>query len=207
MFEALCPAGPRWHARAVAIDIEFLFDYASPYSYLANEVIGRELGEKATIRYRPVYLRGFESFAKGVPYTAPRLAYMLLDLKRCAAEYGIEFNAPASFPVNGLYALRAAIAAQRAGVFEKFHTPMFRAVWARGKEASTKDGVVAILRELELAELAGSLDDASIKDELRAATDAAAKRGVFGVPTFFVGNEMWWGHDRLKQVRSRIDAH
>jgi 2-hydroxychromene-2-carboxylate isomerase len=60
--------------------------------------------------------------------------------------------------------------------------------------------VLAILADLGLSELAPALDDPSIKDELKAATDAALKRGAFGVPTFFVGSELFWGHDRLHQV-------
>jgi 2-hydroxychromene-2-carboxylate isomerase len=180
-------------------DIELLFDYASPYAFLANELIATQL-PGATIHYRPVYLRGFETFAKGIPYTADRLRYIVVDVQRCANEHGITFRPPASFPVNGLYALRAAIAAQRAGVFERYHTPMFRAVWSRGREASTKDGVIELLGELGLSELVGSLDDPAIKDELRTATESAIKRGVFGVPTFFVGSAMYWGHDRIHQV-------
>ena len=180
-------------------DVEFLFDYASPYSYLANESIERVLpGVRLT--YQPVYLRGFEAFAKGIPFTASKLMWMVKDLRRSAEELGVKFGLPPTFPVNGLYGLRAALAARRAGVFERFHTPMFRAVWRDGRESSNKDAMVALLGELGFPELAGAIDDPAIKDELKAATDAAAKRGAFGVPTFFVGDELFWGHDRMHQV-------
>jgi len=180
-------------------DVEFLFDYASPYSYLANEMIERAL-PGVRVDYRPVYLRGFDAFSKGVPYSSTKLMWVVNDLQRCAADVGVTLAQPPTFPVNGLYALRAAIAAQREGVFERYHTPMFRAVWRDARECSTKDGVVKQLGELGLPELAGALDDPSIKDELKAATDAAVKRGAFGVPTFFVGDELYWGHDRMHQV-------
>ena len=180
-------------------DVEFLFDYASPYAYLANERAAAVLPD-VRIKHVPVYLRGFEAFSKGVPFTAPRLAYILEDLRRCAAEYGLLFRVPATFPVNGLYALRGAIAASRAGMFDVYHRAMFRAVWAEGRETSNRDAVGQIMRTLGLGDLVASLDDPSIKDELKTTTEAAARRGVFGVPTFMVGGELYWGHDRMHQV-------
>jgi 2-hydroxychromene-2-carboxylate isomerase len=179
--------------------VQFLFDYASPYSFLANELLAREL-PGAAITYVPVYLRGLEMFAKGLPYTTSKLAYLMADLRRCAAEKHIAFAAPAVFPINGLYALRGAIAAQRAGCFDAYHTPMFRAVWQHARDVGSKDAVVAFASELGLGAVASALDDVSIKDALRAATDEASRRGVFGVPAFFVGGELFWGHDRMHQV-------
>lgn len=180
-------------------DVEFLFDYASPYAYLANERVQAAL-PGVRIKHVPVYLRGFEAFSKGVPFTAPRLAYILEDLRRCAGEYGLPFHVPATFPVNGLFALRGAIAARRAGMFDVYHRAMFRAVWAEGRETSNRDAVAQIMRTLGLGDLVSGLDDPSIKDELKATTEAAARRGVFGVPTFLVGSELYWGHDRMHQV-------
>jgi 2-hydroxychromene-2-carboxylate isomerase len=194
----LCPARSKWHHRDVR-DVEMIFDYASPYSYLANESLATAL-PGVRVSLQPVYLRGFEAFAKGIPFTAAKLMWMVKDLQRCAADIGVAMKLPPTFPVNGLYSLRAAVAARRAGVFDRLHTPMFRAVWRDGRESSTKDSVLAILADLGLAELGSALDDPSIKDELKSATEAAMKRGAFGVPTFFVGNELYWGHDRMQQV-------
>jgi len=185
--------------------VEFLFDYASPFSFLANESIGAKL-PGATIEYRPVYLRGFESFAKGIPFTAPKLAYLIVDMRRCAAELGLELRVPAAFPVNGLYALRGAIAAQRQSTFPAYHEAMFRAAWQRGRDISRKESVAALAVELGFPDVAAALDDPSIKDELKANTDAAIARGAFGVPTFFVGPEMFWGHDRMHQVAAALAA-
>jgi 2-hydroxychromene-2-carboxylate isomerase len=179
--------------------VEFLFDYASPYSYIANALLPTKL-PGVRITYSPVYIRGFDLFNKGVPYTAPRLAYILKDLGRCAAEHELPFRVPASFPVNGLYSLRGALAAMRAGMFDVYHREMFRAVWAEGRETSNRDAVAQVMRSLGLGDLVPALDEPAIKDDLRVRTEAAARRGVFGVPTFFVGTEMFWGHDRMDQV-------
>lgn len=188
----------KWHHAGVR-DVDFIYDYASPYSFLANEVLATALpGIRVT--YQPVYLRGFAAFSQGIPFVPAKLMWMVKDLQRCAADAGVTMKLPPTFPVNGLYSLRAALAARRAGLFERFHTLMFRAVWRDGRESSTKPAVIALLDDLGLSELAPALDDPSIKDELKTATDDAAKRGAFGVPAFFVGDELFWGHDRLHQV-------
>lgn len=181
------------------VTVEFLFDYASPFSFLASASLGAKL-PNVEIDYRPVYLRGMESFATGIPFSPAKLSYLIVDLRRCAAELGLELRVPTTFPVNGLYALRGAIAAQRAGRFAAYHQAIFEATWQRGRDISQKESVAALATELGLPEVAGALDDPSIKEELRTATEAATKRGVFGVPTFFVGAEMFWGHDRMHQV-------
>jgi len=101
---------------------------------------------------------------------------------------------PTAFPVNGLYALRGAISAQRAGKFAAYHQAMFRATWqprprhlAQGNPSPRSQPSSGFPRSRP------SLDDASIKDELRTNTDEAIRRGAFGVPTFFVGPEMFLG--------------
>ena len=179
-----------------------LFDYASPYSFLASETIATKL-HGIVVEHRPVYLRGFDAFKVGMPYGAPKLAWVIQDLRRCADELELAFRVPAAFPVNGLFALRGAIAAKRCGRFDAYHAAMFRAVWQQARDISSKAAVVALASELGIPEIADALDDSSIKDELRANTDAAIARGVFGVPTFLVSScptEVFWGHDRMHQV-------
>ena len=184
--------------------VEFLFDYASPYSFLASEMLATRL-PGVTIRYVPTYLRGFESFAPAVPFTAAKLAYTITDLRRCAAVLGLELRIPPTFPVNGLFALRAAIAADRAGVFGAYHAAIFRAAWLDGRDISTKPAFTTVATELGFADLATAIDDPAIKDALRANTDAAIARGAFGLPTFFVGRELFWGHDRLDHVVREVE--
>jgi len=183
--------------------VEFLFDYASPYSFLANATLGAKL-PGIEIEYRPVYLRGFDAFAKSIPFSPAKLAWMITDLRRCAAELKLDMRVPATFPVNGLYALRGAIAAQRAGRFAAYHQAVYEATWQRGRDISSRESFTALATELGFADVAAQIDDASIKDELRANTEAAIKRGAFGLPAFFVGPELFWGHDRMDQVAREV---
>lgn len=182
--------------------VEMLFDYASPYSFLASESLATQLpGIDVTLR--PVYLRGFDAFKVGIPYTGAKLAWLIQDLRRCAEDLGLALRIPAAFPINGLYALRGAIAAQRLGRMAAYHAAMFRAVWQQSRDVSSEDTVAALASELGLPEIGALLDDASIKDELRRNTEEAIQRGAFGVPTFLVSsapNEVFWGHDRMHHV-------
>jgi 2-hydroxychromene-2-carboxylate isomerase len=180
----------------MAQPIDFAFDYASPWSYLANATLPRHF-DPARVRYVPVYLRGFESFKSGVPYTSNKLAYLLKDMVRSAAHLEVPVTMPPAFPINGLYALRAALAAQRDGGFPAYHAAMFRAAWAEGRDVSSRDVVAAIAREVGAPGAAEGMDDPAIKEALRTGTEAIVARGAFGVPTFFVGDEMYWGHDRM----------
>jgi 2-hydroxychromene-2-carboxylate isomerase len=190
-----------------AAKVELLFDYASPWSYLANAIAPARLAG-AEIVYRPIYLRGLETFAKGLPYCSNKLRYIMRDYARCAEHEGVATTMPAQFPINGLYALRGALAAERLGGFAAYHPRMFAAAWREGRDVSRKEVVCEVARAagLDEARFAALLDDAAVKEQLRADTAAAEARGVFGAPTFFVGDELFWGHDRLDYVARALRA-
>jgi 2-hydroxychromene-2-carboxylate isomerase len=185
------------------IGVDVHFDYASPWSYLASEILERKLGG-ARVRWVPTYLRGLPSFASGIPYAGEKLAYLTRDLARCAAFEGIAVEAPAVFPINGLYALRGAIVAERRGAFAAYHRAIFRGAWRERRDISDPAVVVAIAEEAGVGDLGGALAEPSVKEELRRATEDARARGVFGVPTFVVGDELFWGHDRMEYVAREL---
>jgi 2-hydroxychromene-2-carboxylate isomerase len=176
--------------------IHFYFDYASPWSYLASELLPKRLSG-AKIVYRPIYLRGLELFSKGMPYTANKLRYIGQDLLRCAAHENIPLQMPTNFPINGLYAVRGALQLLDSPRFAEYHRAMFHAAWRDNRDVGNKQVVLEVARELGL-EL--DLEDAATKARLKEDTAAAEARGVFGAPTFIVGDELFWGHDRLDFV-------
>lgn len=187
--------------------IEFLFDYASPWAYLASELLPRVL-PGAEIRFKPIYLRGLETFAQGMPYSVRKSQYVLKDYYRCASHEGVKTQFPNRFPINGLYALRGAVWALESGVFPAYHQAMFYAAWRDNRDISNKDTVIAVASEvgIDAPSFAAAIDQSPIKDKLKADTAAAQERGVFGVPTFFVGDEMFWGHDRMEYVARAAGA-
>jgi 2-hydroxychromene-2-carboxylate isomerase len=189
--------------------IEFCFDYASPWSYLASEILDRQL-PGVPVTHVPIYLRGFPQFATGIPYDAPRLQYLVADLRRCTEHWGVPLQVPPGFPLNGLYALRGAlwVQAHARERFAAYHQAAFRAAWRDALEVSRKEVVIGVAAGigLDAAAFAAGIDAPELKDRLRAQTDAARARGAFGVPTFFVGAELFFGHDRMDYVRRAVAA-
>jgi 2-hydroxychromene-2-carboxylate isomerase len=181
--------------------ISVYYDYASPWSYLASELVEKKLpGE--TIDWRPIYLRGLPQFREGMPYSAAKLRYLGLDLLRCAEHEGVPVRFPSVFPVNGLYAVRGALAARALEAFSVYHAAMFRAAWRDDRDVSRPEVVVEVAAAagLDRERFTALLHAPATKEQLRADTAAAEARGVFGVPSFFVGDELFWGHDRMDYV-------
>lgn len=188
------------------------FDYASPWSFVAAETAARKL-PNVTLDWVPIYIRGLPAFSRGMPYSPGKLTYLARDLMRVVDHEGLTFAQPAAFPIDAIHALRAAIVAkeQSDGAFARFHKKVFLATWSEQVDIADKNVVASILREAlggdAPDEVVSSFGDQRVKDKLRKNTDDAVKRGVFGLPTFFVGDEMFWGHDRMdyvaRAVRSR----
>lgn len=179
-------------------EIEFFYDVASPYSYLAAARIERVAGAAGVpVRWRPFLLGGvFKASGNDMPAAvAVRGRYMLKDLQRGAEREGTPFRFDPSFPTNSLRVMRILAAAEGTPALVPLTHAFFRALWVDGRDLKD-DGVV---REL-LGEHADLLDAAStpeVKDRLRATTDEAVARGAFGAPTLLVGDELFFGNDRL----------
>lgn len=187
--------------------VEFYYDYASPWSYLANELVASQLAG-ATLQHRPIYLRGFPQFTQGFPYSGARAQYFIADLRRCTAHWGVPIQFPTTFPVNGLYALRGAlhVLAAAPARFADYHQALFHATWRENRDVSAKSVVIDLAAQLGLdrTAFAAGIEDGVIKDQLKQETATAQERGAFGVPSFFVGSELFFGHDRLDYVRRAV---
>lgn len=181
--------------------LEFLFDYASPWAYLANELLPQKFPH-AEIEYVPTYIRGLELFSTGMPYGQTKLLYILKDLERCAKHEQIPLVIPAEFPINGLYALRGAVWTLRHGGFAAYHQTVFRATWAGNAAISSKDVVIGLAEKsgLDAKAFAAGIEQPEIKEVLKTSTARQQERGVFGVPAFWVGDDLFWGHDRMDYV-------
>ncbi len=191
--------------------LEFFFDYVSPFSYLANSQlpgIVRRTG--AELVYRAMFLGGvMQATGNQPPATLPaRAKYMPKDIRRWVQRYGIEFGPNPHFPMQTLTAMRAALAAQDAGVFPAYHEALFRAAWGQPKNL----GDVAVLRDviakagIDPEPLLAAAATEPLKERLKADTAEAVARGAFGAPTFFVGEEMFFGNDRLDFVEEALRA-
>ncbi|HEV2956610.1 MAG TPA: 2-hydroxychromene-2-carboxylate isomerase [Xanthobacteraceae bacterium] len=194
--------------------VEFHFDFGSPNAYLAHLLIPEiEKRTGAPFEYVPVLLGGvfkltnnrspMESFS-GVKN---KLEYQQMETQRFIRRHGItRFAMNPFFPVNTLMIMRGAVAAQMHGVFARYVDEVFRHMWAEPKKMDDPAVARAALDEsgLEGARLLAMTQEAAVKDRLLANTQKSVDRGAFGSPTFFVGDEMFFGKDRLRDVEEEI---
>jgi 2-hydroxychromene-2-carboxylate isomerase len=196
--------------------VEFHFDFGSPNAYLAHLVIpGIERRTGAKFEYVPVLLGGVfkltgnRSPAEAFAGIKNKPEYERLETARFIARHGIaSFRPNPFFPVNTLTIMRGAIAAQRLGVFERYVDEIYRHMWSEPKKLDDPTALRDALSESGFdGERFGELvQDAEVKAELLDNTTRSVGRGTFGSPTFFVGDEIFFGKDRLRDVEEAIRA-
>jgi 2-hydroxychromene-2-carboxylate isomerase len=186
----------------MARTLEFFYDYGSPYSYLADtqvEAIARRAGGQLV--RRPMLLGGiFKATGNASPMTVPaKSRWTAGDMPIWARFYKVPFQRNPHFPVNTLAIMRGAAAAEIDGVFDRYHPAMYKAMWVDGRNLNDMAEVAAVLAGagLDAARFASRIQDADVKDRLKATTEEAVARGVFGAPTCFVEGHMFFGNDRL----------
>lgn len=196
----------------MAKTLEFFFDYASPYSYLASEQLGAIVQRTGVeVRWRPFLLGAvFKATGNVPPITTPSKGmYLAQDLDDWARHLGLpKFRLPDEFPVNSLKANRLGLVAAEQGHIVPFSHAAFRAAFVHGRDLNTLEVLTQVLREagLEPDKALARMENQEIKDALRRNTDEAVSRGAFGAPTFFVGERMFFGNDRLMFVERALQA-
>ncbi len=182
----------------------FYFDLGSPYAYLAAERVSGLFAEAGLEqpKWEPVLLGAlFTRFDRGSWSQTPARAGGIAEVERRAAEYGLPaVRWPDPWPGNGLYAMRAAIFAKQTGRTVSFALAAFRQAFAAGRDLSELDNILIAAAGCELhpRALTKAIESRGVKDALREATDRAGDRGVTGVPSVVVGDEVFWGDDRLE---------
>jgi 2-hydroxychromene-2-carboxylate isomerase len=187
----------------------FYYDLGSPYAWLAAERIGRVLPTVPV--WRPILLGGIWKQTGGRSWaTTEKRAEGMAEVERRAADYGLmRVRWPESWPTSTLMAMRAATFAEQIGRAVAFSLAAFRQAFAGGKDLSNVDNVLIAAAACELhpnAVLKG-VETQAVKDRLRAATQDAYERGVRGVPTVAVGDELFWGDDRLEDAAAAVGAN
>ncbi|AOE82669.1 2-hydroxychromene-2-carboxylate isomerase [Pseudomonas sp. TCU-HL1] len=191
--------------------VEFFFDLGSPASYLAwTQLPGICTKAGATLRYRPMLLGGvFQATGNASPAAVPAKArHTMIDMQRFARRYGVPMHFNPYFPINTLMLMRGAIGVQmrQPERFEAYLEAMFRALWQDKRNLGDPSVLGTTLQAagFDPAALLALVGDQEVKDALKAATEEAVKRGVFGAPTCFVGEEMFFGQDRLDFVEEAL---
>jgi 2-hydroxychromene-2-carboxylate isomerase len=194
--------------------IDFIFDFGSPNAYLAWKVLpGIAAGANAHVNLIPCLLGGlFKLTGNQAPMTAfgnvkGKLEYERLETQRFIAKHDLRaFRFNPHFPVNTLLIMRGLLAARRAEVGDAYLETVLKAMWEDGQKMDDPAVVAAVLGAagLEAKAILEGAQDAEVKAALAANTSAAAARGAFGIPTFYVGDEMFFGKERLGQVEEEL---
>jgi 2-hydroxychromene-2-carboxylate isomerase len=195
--------------------VEFYYDLVSPYSYLAHREVSRICDEHgAGLSLRPMLLGAVHN-AVGLQApieTEAKARYQARDIRRWADHYGLPMDFPEPFPFRTLKTMRAAMFLEERGELEAFTREAFALYWEEGgapkglREADEDGPVSEAARRIgaDPDEVLAGASASEAKEALKKATGEAVERGVFGAPTFFVGDEMFWGNDRLHFVEKAL---
>lgn len=197
--------------------VEFLFDFASPNAYLSYHVL-REVAERQRVELvlTPVLLGGlFKLTNNQAPMLAfgevkGKLEYDMLETQRFIEAHGLnKFVFNPHFPINTITLMRGFIAAQEMGVVEQYVEANLSAMWEQGLNMGDPEVAAGVWQSagLDAAGLAEAIQTQPVKDALLQNTQQAADRGAFGVPTFFVGDEMFFGKERIIQIEQMLQSN
>jgi 2-hydroxychromene-2-carboxylate isomerase len=184
----------------------FYYDLGSPYSWLAAERVNSTLPEVPV--WRPILLGGlFKALGRQSWATTDARAEGMREVERRAAEYGLpEVRWPDPWPGNTLIAMRTATYATSIGKGVSFALAAFRQAFAGGRDLSVPDNVLiaAAACELHPNAVTKAVEQQTVKDALKSATQEALERGVVGVPTIAIGDQVFWGDDRLEEAAAAV---
>lgn len=193
--------------------VELIFDFVSPNAYLVWQPL-RDLAARqgAQIKITPAFLGGMHKLTGNAPpfvrdaEVKGKNAYAMLEMQRFIAKHGLtRFKMNPQFPFNSVNLLRMLVSLEGEDQF-KFIEALLPAIWEHGLDVSDGDAVGAVLSAagFDAASLAAATQDPAIKQALIDNTQQAVERGTFGIPTFFVGTEMFFGKERLGQIEDML---
>src|SRR4249920_2689249 len=190
---------------------EFWYDFGSTATYLAwTQLPALEAATGAKAIWKPMLLGAvFQAAGNQSPANIPAKGkYLFVDFARFAKRYGVTLNRNPHFPINTLLLMRGAIALQMSGdasLMDYCHA-VFKAIWVDSLNMNDPTTVAEALRRagFDAQVLVALASEQTTKDALKAATQTAVERGVFGAPTFFIGDQMFWGQDRMDFVKEAL---
>jgi 2-hydroxychromene-2-carboxylate isomerase len=187
--------------------VEVYFDYASPFAYIASEVLP-DFANRAGIllSWKPINLLQLSNYENGLPYSPLKRRYVVLDAARSAEYHGVPIEVPRPFPVDSVAALQLAGAALSEPEFLDLHRALFRAAWREQLDFSSRD----VLSDC-ISTVNGPVDKWLAKAErpdgvegINLLTSRAETMGIFGVPTMLLDGEQFWGLDSLPVLEWRL---
>ena len=198
----------------MTIRVEFHFDFGSPNAYLAQLAIpGMQKRIGVPFKYVPVLLGGVFKATNNVSPAVSlkgirnKPEYQRLETERFLRRYGVPAYVPnPHFPVNTLTIMRGAVVAQREGFFDRYVDEVYRHMWSRQRKMDDPAVIAEALAEsgLPVEKILADIQDPAVKQELIANTESSVERGVFGSPSFFVGDELYFGKEKLRDIEEEV---
>lgn len=193
--------------------VDFYFDYGSPASHLAWTQLPRICAQHgATLNYRPIVLGAvFKATGNASPAMVPAKGrYVMQDLLRWARHWDVPFQLNPHFPIDTVTLMKTGFGVQllQPERFDAFNRAVFTALWVDGLNLNQPDIVAGTMKAagFDMQQLMQIASDTAVREGIRRNTDEAVRRGVFGAPTFFVGDQMLWGQDRLFMLEQWLGA-
>jgi len=191
--------------------LAFYYDFGSPTCYLAwTQLPALCARYGATLDYKPVLLGGiFKACENRTPIAVKAKAdWMIADMQRYAARYGVPFSINPHFIFNSMAAMRGATWAKQAGGIETYNKALFEAAWVKGLNVSDPEVIESLVAEarLDAEAMAAAIKEPTLKQVLIDETNAAVARGVFGAPTYFIDGVMHFGQDRLDWIEEALSG-
>jgi len=196
--------------------VEFHFDFGSPNAYFVHKLVPQvEQRTGAKFTYVPILLGGVFKLTNNQPPMVQfkdiksKQDYQRLEIVRFIRKHGLtQFKMNPHFPVNTVQIMRGAVAAEMDGQLAKYVNAVFHHMWEEGKKMDDPEAIRAALDAsgLDGARTLARIQEQEVKDRLLRNTEGSVARGTFGAPTFFVGDEIFFGKDRLRDVEEEIMA-
>ena len=190
--------------------IEFYFDFVSPYSYIAHKQI-QKVEKKNTfkIKYMPICLGGLHNSAGVTPaaFISIKAKYMIKDTKLVSEKKNIKFKFNYYFPIKTVNFMRGVIIAEEDNFEKLYIEKIFNAIWKDGLNMNDQNIIEKVIKNMDINPKTFFLRtaDIKIKNKLKKLTDDALQKGIFGAPTFLVGNKIFWGQDRLSYAFDEVE--
>ncbi|MDA9091658.1 2-hydroxychromene-2-carboxylate isomerase [Pelagibacteraceae bacterium] len=183
--------------------IDFYFDFVSPYTFISFQRIkALKFKKDFKFRFKPILLGGLHNLHK---ITAPafipaKARFMIRDCKMLGDKYKISFKFNSYFPIKTVNLMRGVLIAEEDGVAKQYIDKIFDALWVDGLNLNDQAIIDKVLKNLDInpRTFALRLSNQNLKDELKKRTQDAFEKGIFGAPTFYVNNKVFWGQDRLE---------
>ena len=183
--------------------IDFYFDFVSPYAFISFQRIKNlKLKKDFKFRLKPILLGGLHNLHK---ITAPafipaKARFMIRDCKMLSDKYKMSFKFNSYFPIKTVNLMRGVLIAEEDGIANQYIEKIFEALWVSGLNLNDQAIIDKVLKNLDINPKTFTLrlSNQNLKDELKKKTQDAFEKGIFGAPTFYVNNKVFWGQDRLE---------